>query len=95
MIVTATGWGLNPDEDAIYLNVTPGKNDGTPIYALNVKDVPVDGFWSISFYDAMGFFEPNAPDGFFSTRRTVAGSTTSMCSIELISLLRKLPCSVR
>ena len=28
LIVTATGWGLNPDKDAIYLNVTPSKNDG-------------------------------------------------------------------
>ncbi len=48
LIVTATGWGLNPDQDALYLNVTPSKNDGTTIYKLNVKDVPVDGFWSIS-----------------------------------------------
>ncbi len=60
LIVTATGWGLNPDQDAIYLNVTPGQNDGTTIYTLNVKDVPVDGFWSISLYNAQGFFEPNS-----------------------------------
>jgi hypothetical protein len=59
LIVTATGWGLNPDKDAIYLNVTPGKNDGTTIYKLNVKDVPVDGFWSISIYNAEGYFKPN------------------------------------
>ena len=59
LIVTATGWGLNPDKDAIYLNVTPSKNDGTTIYKLNVKDVPVDGFWSISLYNAEGYFEPN------------------------------------
>ena len=25
-----------------YLNVTPSKNDGTTVYKLNVKDVPVD-----------------------------------------------------
>ena len=29
LIVTATGWGVNPQKDAIYLNVTPAKNDGT------------------------------------------------------------------
>ncbi len=59
LIVTTTGWGLNPDKDAIYLNVTPSKNDGTTIYRLSVKDVPVDGFWSISLYNAEGYFEPN------------------------------------
>ena len=56
LIVTATGWGLNPDKDAIYLNVTPGKNDGKTVYTLNVKDVPVDGFWSISLYNKDGYF---------------------------------------
>ena len=59
LIVTATGWGLNPDKDAIYLNVTPSKNDGTTIYKLNVKDVPVDGFWSITLYNAEGYLVKN------------------------------------
>ena len=61
LIVTATGWGLNPDKDAVYLNVTPGRNDGTTIHKLVVKDVPVDGFWSISLYGADGFFRKSAP----------------------------------
>ena len=59
LIGTATAWGGNPDKDAIYLNVTPSKNDGKTIYKLTVKDVPVDGFWSISVYNAEGYFEPN------------------------------------
>jgi hypothetical protein len=59
LIVTATGWGLNPDKDALYLNVTPSRNEGMTVYKLKVKDVPVDGFWSISLYNAQGFFEPN------------------------------------
>src|SRR5579871_67596 len=42
LIATANAWGGNPDKDAIYLNVTPAKNDGKTIYKLTVKDVPVD-----------------------------------------------------
>lgn len=59
LIGAAMGWGGNPDKDAVYLNVTPQKNDGTTIYRLNVKDVPVSAFWSISVYNAAGYFEKN------------------------------------
>ena len=59
LIGTATGWGGNPDKDATYLNVTPAKNDGKTLYRLQVKDVPVDGFWSISLYNKEGYFEAN------------------------------------
>jgi hypothetical protein len=59
LIGTALGWGGNPDKDATYLNITPAKNDGETIYKLSVKDVPVDGFWSISLYNAEGYFERN------------------------------------
>ncbi len=59
LIGAALGWGGNPDKDAIYLNVTPAKNDGTTVYKLDVKDVPVDGFWSVSLYNAEGYYEKN------------------------------------
>jgi hypothetical protein len=55
----ASGWGLNPDRDAIYLNVFPDTNDGTTAYRLTVKEVPVDAFWSVTVYTAEGFFKPN------------------------------------
>jgi hypothetical protein len=55
----ASGWGLNPDKDAIYLNVFPEKNDGKVPYRLTVTEVPVDEFWSVTAYTADGYFQPN------------------------------------
>ncbi len=57
LIATASGWGGLPDREATYLNVDPGLPPGR--YQLTVRDVPVDGFWSISVYNAAGFFQPN------------------------------------
>jgi len=59
LIGAASAWGGNPDNDATYLNIVPAKNDGKTVYKLNVKDVPVDGFWSISVYNAQGYHEKN------------------------------------
>jgi hypothetical protein len=52
------GFGL-PEKDAFYFNLTPDKNDGATIQRLSVKDVPADGFWSVSVYNAEGYFQPN------------------------------------
>ena len=57
-------WGGNPEKEATYLNVTPSKNDDKTVYRLSVKDVPVDGFWSISVYNAKGYFEPNKQNAY-------------------------------
>lgn len=59
LIGSASGWGGNPESEATYLNVTPSKNDGKTVYKMNVKDVPVNGFWSISVYNEKGYYEPN------------------------------------
>lgn len=59
LVGTATGWGGNAEKDAMYLTVVPAQNDGKTIHKLTVKDVPVDGFWSISVYNKEGYFEKN------------------------------------
>jgi hypothetical protein len=71
LIGSAAAWGGNPEEEALYLNVTPAHNDGKMIYKLNVKDVPVAGFWSISVYDDKGHFAPN-PENAYSLNNLTA-----------------------
>lgn len=57
LIGTAAGWGGLPSFEANYIGVDPRLPVGE--YELTVGEVPVDGFWSISVYNAGGFFEPN------------------------------------
>ena len=57
LLASASGWGGLPEQEAYYLNVDLGLPVGE--YKVTVRDVPVDGFWSISVYNAAGYFEPN------------------------------------
>jgi hypothetical protein len=80
LIGSAMAWGGNPERDATYLNVTPTKNDGVTPYRLTVRDVPVDGFWSISVYNSQGYFEANPFDAYtlndITAKKNADGSIT-------------------
>lgn len=60
LLGTSFGWGGNPTDGALYDNVVTEMNDGAVPYTVTVRDVPVDGFWSITVYNAKGFMEKNA-----------------------------------
>jgi hypothetical protein len=71
LIGSAAGWGGLPDTEATYVGVSPNLPVGE--YELTVgADVPVDGFWSISVYNAEGFFEPNEQGAYSVNNITAA-----------------------
>jgi hypothetical protein len=81
LIGSAMAWGGNPEKEATYINVTPAKNDGKTVHKLTVKDdVPVDGFWSISLYNAQGYFEKNDQNAYsinnLTAKKGADGSVT-------------------
>jgi len=82
LVGSAAAWGGNPDKDATYLNFTPAKNDGTTVYRLAVKDVPVDGFWSVSVYNAEGYYEKNAASAYSLNNLTAKRSDDGSIAIQ-------------
>jgi hypothetical protein len=82
LIGTALRWGGNPEHEATYLNVTPKMNDGTTVHRLTAQDVPVDGFWSISVYNAEGFFEPNSRGAYSLNSITAARGKDGAVTVQ-------------
>jgi hypothetical protein len=82
VIGAAQGWGANPPSEALYLNVVPDKNDGNTVYKLAVGSVPVDGFWSISVYNAQGYFEPNALNSYSLNSVTAKKGADSTINVQ-------------
>ena len=63
LIGTAVGWGGLPETEAMYPANVPNLPVGE--YRIEVPaEVPVGAFWSVSLYDAEGFFEKNEIDGY-------------------------------
>jgi hypothetical protein len=78
LVGTALGWGGLPDAEASYININPGLPVGR--YSMTFRDVPADAFWSVSVYNAAGYFEPG-PSGITNVNSVFAtsnedGSTT-------------------
>lgn len=80
LVGAAAGWGGNPDSEAMYIGGAPEANDGQTAYVLKISDVPVDGFWSISIYNAAGYFEPNSRNSYtinsITAKKDADGSIT-------------------
>jgi hypothetical protein len=92
LIGSAAAWGGNPDKDAIYLNVTPKQNDGKTIYRLQVdKNVPVDGFWSISLYNGKGYYEQNPYNAYTLNNMTAKKEADGSVNVQFGGCDGKIP----
>lgn len=91
LIVTAAGWGGNPDKDATYLSFTPAKNDGATVYRLKVGAVPVDAFWSVSVYNAEGYYEKNPANAYSLNNITAKKSADGAVDIQFGGCDGKVP----
>jgi hypothetical protein len=81
LIGAAAGWGGLPEEHAYYLNVDPGLPVGE--YKLTVKDVPVDAFWSVSLYNADGYFQRNDRDAYSINNLTATPNDDGSITVHL------------
>jgi len=91
LLATAVGWGLNPPEAAVYNAVYPTANDGNTVYKLTVKDVPVDGFWSISVYNAKRYFEKNPLDSYSVNNVTAKPNPDGSYTIQFGGCAKETP----
>jgi hypothetical protein len=82
LIGTAAGWGGNPPTAALYAGAEPEQNDGKTVYRLTVKDVPVDGFWSVSVYNKDGYFEKNARNAYTVNNVTAKPNADGSVTIQ-------------
>jgi hypothetical protein len=82
LIGSAMLWGGNPERDALYLPITPARNDGSTIYKLTVGDVPVKGFWSLTVYDSGGYFHPNPGNAYSVNSITVKKGPDGLATIQ-------------
>ncbi|GAA3150366.1 DUF1214 domain-containing protein [Rhodococcus baikonurensis] len=93
LLGTASGWGGLPEYEATYVNF----DEGLPVgeYRLRLNDVPVDAFWSVSLYNAAGYFEENTLGVNSINSLTAAldadGSTTVRFGVHLDGVANALP----
>lgn len=91
LVGTALVWGGLPEKDARYLPITPARNDGSTVYKLTVRNVPVDGFWSVTVYNAEGQFQPNEYNAYSVNNLTAKKGADASVAIQFGGCDGKIP----
>lgn len=58
------------------------QNDEHAVYRLKVGEVPVNGFWSVSVYNADGYFQKNPQDAYSLNNLTAKKSEDGSIAIQ-------------
>lgn len=95
VIESAMLWGGAPEKDALYLPITPERNDGTTIYRLTVRDVPVDAFWSLTIYNTEGYIEPNKYETYSVNSHTAVKGPNGSVTVRFGGCDGKFPIASR
>ncbi len=81
LIGTAAAWGGLPESEAFYYMETEPRPVGG--FTLTLKDVPVDGFWSLTVYNRDGFLEENPYDSYSINNLTAVADEDGSVTINL------------
>jgi hypothetical protein len=82
LVFTAAGWGGLPLKNTFaFLETIDFKNGAE--YVINVKDVPVDAFWSVTVYDEKGFIPENSKGNYSYNNVTAKPNDDGSYTIHL------------
>jgi hypothetical protein len=81
LILSAYGFGTLPETESFLTTVEPDL-PADNAYSLTVKDVPVDGFWSLAMYDKNGYFNENEYHSYGFGDRTAKKNTDGSITLN-------------
>jgi hypothetical protein len=81
LILSAYGFGTLPETESFLTTVEPDL-PADKAYSLTVKDVPVDGFWSLAMYDKNGYFNENEYHSYGFGDRTAKKNTDGSITLN-------------
>ncbi|WP_438695996.1 DUF1254 domain-containing protein [Tsukamurella sputi] len=83
LLGVAAGWGGNPAKDATYFRVAVPDDSGRTAYRMRLaKEVPADAFWSVSVYNAQGYFDKNPRDAYTINNVTAARNPDGSVDVQ-------------